>query len=133
MSKIIEKAETLTTTTYSRDFRWNDAPEAGFSFPCDSNGRVDPTSMAPAAQENLQKCLDGTYNVTDEGVRQYTNTYTTPAILLCGCGETVSLDGFTNTCAACGADYSKDGNLLAPRAQWGEETGEHLGDILRIR
>jgi len=55
-----------------------------------------------------------------------------PAIGQCGCGKHVELSGFTNTCD-CGADYNSSGQRLADRAQWGEETGEHLSDILRIK
>lgn len=46
------------------------------------------------------------------------------------CGEEVYCDHFTNTCE-CGADYNMSGQRLAHRAQWGEETGETLADILR--
>lgn len=44
--------------------------------------------------------------------------------VVCDCGETVICDGFTNTCDRCGRDYNWNGTLLAPRSQWGEETGE---------
>jgi len=54
-----------------------------------------------------------------------------PAIGRCSCGKEVELAGFTNTCD-CGADYNSSGQLLAPREQWGEETGESLSDILMI-
>ncbi len=37
------------------------------------------------------------------------------------------------TCDRCGADYNSSGQMLADRSQWGEETGESLADILRIR
>lgn len=40
------------------------------------------------------------------------------------CGEQVYLqDGFSNMCT-CGADYNGFGQRLAPRSQWGWETGE---------
>lgn len=45
------------------------------------------------------------------------------------CGAKVYLSGFTNTCD-CGADYNGFGELLAPRSQWGAETGETVSDIL---
>jgi len=48
------------------------------------------------------------------------------------CGVWLTCDGFTNTCS-CGKDYNFSGDLLAPREQWGEETGEHWTDIIRIR
>ncbi len=50
-----------------------------------------------------------------------------PAIGKCSCGEEVILSGFTNTCE-CGIDYDINGHRLAPRSQWGEETGEHWSD-----
>jgi hypothetical protein len=50
----------------------------------------------------------------------------------CVCGEEVEFSGFTNTCE-CGRDYNSSGQELAPRSQWGEETGESLADILSIK
>ncbi len=47
------------------------------------------------------------------------------------CGAKVWLTGFTNTCD-CGADYNRGGDLLAPRSQWGYETGESVSDILAV-
>lgn len=41
------------------------------------------------------------------------------------CGVELVCDSFTNTCDHCGADYNFAGQQLAPRSQWGEETGEH--------
>ena len=35
-----------------------------------------------------------------------------------------------STCTKCGADYNSSGQLLAPRYQWGEETGEHWTDCI---
>lgn len=56
-----------------------------------------------------------------------------PAVGECECcGASVELSGFTNTCD-CGADYNGSGQRLAGREQWGEETGEALSDILRIK
>lgn len=49
------------------------------------------------------------------------------------CGKWLRCDGFTNTCERCGRDYNWAGQMLAPRSQWGEDTGEHLADILRIK
>jgi hypothetical protein len=44
------------------------------------------------------------------------------------CGQWLRCDDFTTTCPECGADYNMSGDLLAPRNQWGEETGEHWCD-----
>ena len=55
-----------------------------------------------------------------------------PKVITCNCGRQVVCEGFTNTCE-CGADYNWAGQRLAPRSQWGEETGETLDEILRIK
>lgn len=48
------------------------------------------------------------------------------------CGSWMKCHGFTNTCDECGRDYNHAGQLLAPREQWGEETGETAADILSV-
>ena len=48
----------------------------------------------------------------------------------CDCYNVVTIDDcMTNTCTRCGADYNGNGSQLAPREQWGEETGETYADI----
>lgn len=44
-------------------------------------------------------------------------------IVKCGCGQNVECYAFTNSCE-CGREYNWAGQALAPRSQWGEETGE---------
>jgi len=55
-----------------------------------------------------------------------------PAVWKCDCGTELLCEDFTNTCEKCGADYNQSGQRLAPREQWGEETGESLSDILSV-
>jgi hypothetical protein len=50
-------------------------------------------------------------------------------VVRCDCGTTVECESFTNTCR-CGRDYNWNGDQLAPRSQWGEETGESASEIL---
>jgi len=120
--KIISKRELVECVAYSHSFEWRDKPGAGFSFPCDKDGKLD--GLNPCAQENLDKCLSGEYDVVDHGIEQHEWTYREPAVGVCEeCGEEVALAHFTNTCE-CGADYNSSGQRLAPRSQWGEETGE---------
>jgi hypothetical protein len=64
------------------------------------------------------RCTDG----------EYSWTYTQPRVGLCECGEEVDLDQWTNTCEGCDVDYDSSGSRLAPRSQWGVETGEHWSD-----
>lgn len=59
-------------------------------------------------------------------------TYTEAAIGFCDCGGRVYLDHFTNTCDGCYRDYNMDGQPLADRSQWGEETGETYTDLIGI-
>jgi len=49
----------------------------------------------------------------------------------CKCGEKILCEAYTNTCD-CGVDYGMDGGKLAPRSQWGEETGENYIDVLAV-
>jgi len=60
---------------------------------------------------------------------EYSHVVPGYTLVECDCGEEVYCDGFTNTCE-CAADYNSSGQRLAPREQWGEETGESLADIL---
>ena len=56
-------------------------------------------------------------------------TYERSVVEVKCCGEWMEVTRrFTTTCDHCGADYNSSGQLLAPRAQWGEETGEHWSE-----
>lgn len=132
MPTLLTTRQRITNTTYARHFTWRDTPGAGFSFDCDEQGNILSAGFAPEALDNLAKCLDGTFDVTDDGVVTYTNTYIEPATIRCSCGEIVALEHFTNTCHRCERDYNLGGQLLAPRDQWGEETGETYLDIIGL-
>lgn len=127
---LIQRSERVECVRYGVTFEWLDCPGAGFSFDCDEHGTIDRSQLAPEALPNLARCeaLDG---VRSTGIAKYEWSYRQPAIGKCSCGRRIELDHFTNACD-CGWDYNSSGDLLAPRSQWGEETGEHLADILRI-
>lgn len=123
--KIIQEPYREEGVEYSLCFRWRGGdPGHGFSFPCDENGNVDEESLNLAARENLRKCRSGEHDVVPEGVEAREWSYRHPRVGRCDCGEEVVLDQFTNTCYGCDADYNMSGQRLAPRSQWGEETGE---------
>ena len=63
------------------------------------------------------------WGYSDSGVRRER------LVIKCDCGQEVICSGFTNTCN-CERDYNMSGDLLAPRAQWGDDTGESVSDIL---
>lgn len=109
---------------------------AGYSFNCNEKGEIDTEGMNPAAKENYEYCLAGCNErgeiIKPGGVRKSEHTWIEEAIGECDCGTEVELGHFTNTCENCGADYNSSGQQLAPRSQWGMETGEHPADVSRI-
>jgi len=132
--KIIQEAKYETETHHDIYFHYVGNEDWGFDFPCNADGHIiEPLNQA--ARENYEACLTGMVRgtpVVRAGMRTYTNSYRIPAVGRCQCGRLVDLYGFTNTCD-CGRDYNMDGSLLAPREQWGDETGESVVYILRIR
>ena len=119
--KIISESRIEECERHYHNFMWASDPASGFAFNCDANGVVIPRNAA--ALDNYRKCIDGTYAVIDRGVHTISWSYRVAAVGLCECGREVELDGFTCSCE-CGAEYNSSGQLLAPREQWGEETGE---------
>ena len=57
-------------------------------------------------------------------------TYTKTHVEVLCCGEWMRCSNFTNTCEHCHKDFNFAGQALAPRSQWGEETGEHWSDCI---
>jgi hypothetical protein len=56
-----------------------------------------------------------------------------PEGLRCECGAFLDWCGFGQdySCDRCGREYNSGGQALAPRSQWGEETGETAADFDR--
>jgi hypothetical protein len=103
-------------------------PGWGVAFDCDEHGNVAPgyISANPDRERNYQAALT---SGVKPYVQRYEHHYRAPASGVC-CGLGLYLDLYTNTCPACGTDYDSAGHELAPREQWGEETGESVADIL---
>lgn len=134
--EIIQEQEFGTSVSFSHEYVWADCPGAGFGFDCDESGKPSFEGSSSAARENYAMCLkgegkDGT-KIIDKGIICREHRYRIPAVGKCECGALVTLDGFTNTCDRCELDYNSSGQQLAPRSQWGEETGETAADILRV-
>ncbi len=105
----------------------------GYTFACDKDGVLKPFNN-PDAAENYRLCLTGEVRgtkVVASGVLERPYRYKVPASGTCECGNRLELPNFTNTCE-CGRDYNSSGQELAPRSQWGWDTGESLSDILQI-
>lgn len=131
MPEIIKEGHLVQKIEYRRSFVCREDPASGYSFPCDEHGSL--AEMSSAARLNYEKCQAHPEQYEDRGVQRLFWTYWDPAILRCDCGAEVVLDdSFLNTCR-CGRDFDGAGHLLAPRSQWGEETGESLADILTGR
>ena len=125
--EIIQQRETTHIIIHERVFDYEGERDWGCRFDSDEHGNVDLDKLASAGRANYEACLTGTLNdhkVIDRGVNSYEQHDTEPAVGKCECGEEVYLTSFTNTCE-CGADYNMSGQRLAPREQWGAETGEH--------
>lgn len=129
--KIVQKREYVEVVQYFLNFYYLDNRGIGFSFPCDKSGKVHVGALSPVAKENYEKCLAGK-EVGRGELEEYRHHYVNPAVGLCDdCGEKIFLDRFTNACE-CGADYNMSGQRLAPREQWGRDTGESVEDILSV-
>jgi hypothetical protein len=128
MAKFVSYRKHHETTTY--DLMFYTTKHGGYAFPCDEHGNLFPPKNDCAAA-NMLGCLTGETVTTHTEIIEYTNRWVEPACIVCeDCKQRyVYLHGFTNTCE-CGADYNMSGGILAPREQWGEETGESLTDIL---
>lgn len=131
--KIVQSRSSGVSISYSRRFTNIDCRGSGFGFPCDSQGNVG--ELNPEARKNYLACLTGEVNgerVRDEGIEELSHRWVSAAIGQCdACKRHIQLEGSTNTCK-CGADYNSFGQRLAPREQWGEETGETLADLVNL-
>jgi hypothetical protein len=123
MEIIQPRSGIIVDTYYQVEFYLIKDPGRGFAFDCDKDGNPEnPKHKARIAE--LRQHPDYLY----QGVVEHQHPYRRPAIGRCACGEAVALEAFTNTCPNCGRDYNMSGQELAPRSQWGEETGEHWTD-----
>lgn len=105
--------------------------DQGYSIPCDSAGVPDRGQMSDYQRRALLFVQQYPELFRKPTVRRIETGYTVPMRIKCDCGVELDVPAFTNTCY-CGRDYNSCGQLLAPRSQWGEETGESAGDILTV-
>lgn len=131
MAEIIKQSWVKHIEEYR--LRYPTSRNTAYAFPCDRDGVIDTPSLSDAALANLVWCRNSGILPY---VKNYSYDYRHPAIIACDvCGGEVQLSGFTNTCLTCEqhgvtTDYNMSGQRLAPRSQWGEETGETAADIL---
>jgi len=133
--RIIKDRESHTDVSYLSCWDYDGERGWGFSFACDKEGNVKIEELTEYGRKNFLACMEGEVEgrkVHHVGIRQQVSHWSEPPVGECNCGQKVELGGFTNTCERCGRDYNFAGQELAPRSQWGEETGEHPSDIGRI-
>lgn len=127
MNRIIAPASRQTVTETEHVFAWRDTPDAGYSFRIAADGEpIVPNGVADMVRERV---ANG--ELIDKGLVTYTYEITTGPMLRCDCGREIELilRNYCTTCD-CGRDYNASGQLLAPREQWGEETGENWTDLI---
>lgn len=129
--KILSYRHQVSVPHYEIFFQYKDSKSLhGFGFPALESGEIDMESLKkkPTSLANYYKCLNKEIEVEDPYFKKWEHNYTEPTIGQCDCGAEVVLDRFTNSCD-CGRDYNMSGQELAPREQWGEETGESYADL----
>jgi len=128
--EIISKRERVEITEYTKN--WTHPEGYGFSFDCNENGVINEADMYPEGIANLRDCEAGKMEgYTGPRLQKNTRRVTNHAVGGCECGRKLTLASFTNSCR-CGREYNQGGQKLAPRAQWGDDTGESVSEILSI-
>ena len=119
--QIISPRQRIHRTEYVLDFRFrNDDTGGGYWFDCDKDGGIISTN--PDSIANYLRCVDGTYDVIPQGIREVSWSYTEPAVGKCKCGRKVLLED--HYCGAtscdCGRWYNMSGSELNPPHLWEE-------------
>jgi hypothetical protein len=109
--------------------QWDDGIKARRLVPIAEDEHYSQV-LADSAAGTLVCPSDGA-RLTDEGIQRHEWTYWVNGVIACvHDGAHIELySTIANPCPECGTDYSATGQRLAPREQWGEETGESLADI----
>lgn len=123
--KIITKAHRESGVYFQLLFDRIPYDGGGWAFDCDEKGNLKPVVQYDAKRalaQVLEKVDAGT--VAPGRIAGASWTRFVHATGECSCGREVYLSHFTNECD-CGLDYNQSGQQLAPRSEWGQETGEH--------
>lgn len=104
----------------------------GFTFPCNSDGTIDETSLLLPAIENLKYCRENPDKFEWQGIVKHNQHCTDPAYGTCSCGNTVVLiDQYYGACECekCGKWYNLFGQELLKPEYWEiDEEPEDLSD-----
>lgn len=124
--KIISERQRVETKEFCMDYNYKDG-DGGYSFECDSNGKILNAEHAERAKE-----LDKDPNFEKGEFTNYSNSYMQPAIGICDkCGKEVRLiDQYMGACECeCGQWYNMFGQQLKNPELWeneGNDSGEEI-------
>lgn len=130
MVRALEERFTYAQTDFRLTFDRARGDGPCYSFDCTpSGGPVFDPEHEGRQRRSYEDALAGveTGEFRSPYVARYLHSWTSPEAIECDCGGRVDLaSSWANTCGGCGADYDGSGRQLAPRHQWGEETGERF-------
>ena len=92
----------------SFDLCFYTSPGAGYTFPCDEEGRVDEAKLNPAALTNYRRCIAGEFG--DGQVERRDSVETIMATGKCSCSRVLTLSG--DQACPCGRLYNSAGQEL---------------------
>lgn len=126
MSRILKYKERVTKHYYQLWFPVH-SPGHGYGFDCGPDFVVDVESLNPAARENYEMCLREHSAILEK--KHWEREEWESGEMKCDCGLKLEMyrPGADIHCK-CGRSYNSSAQLLAPRSQWGEETGETAAD-----
>lgn len=122
--RILKERERIIHIDFTLEFDYKLIPGSGFSFPCDSNGKIAADSMPDAAIENYNRCLLTIEQFYPPYVKKHKHSYVEPAIGECVCGEHIALeDDYMGACKCpvCGRWYNIFGQQLKDPKYWEDD------------
>lgn len=123
--EIISERHTVEDVYFTFDYEYGNG--SGFTFPCDSTGKVLTSELTDAALENLHYCEQNLDKFSDAGLVKHVRRYTLPAKGKCKCGNIVELvDEYLGACECekCGQWYNIFGQALVNPEYWEEDVEE---------
>lgn len=122
MLKIIKPRTPVKFRDYTIEYRYKDDPNAGFTFPANSDGSPDFASMGLEMLANYEACLSDK-RLTEAEFTKHEWTYVEPALGLCSCGREVVLEGDYAGAVKCecGKWYNLFGQELLDPKYWEED------------
>jgi hypothetical protein len=130
MNRILREKQRVTVTHHQIWFPVY-SPGHGYGFDCTHDYVVDLESLNAAARENYEMCMSKYSDIMQK--KSWDTLEWESGEMLCDCGQKLKMyrPGADIDCDRCHRSYNSFGQLLAPRSQWGEETGETAFDYDR--